>query len=179
MTETRGVLGLVLLLLALAPGGSAGAAAQPTPLEWAGVYKIQFDNALVSGERYRSENILEIAEVSSGAAYVRLELEFYNGHQCAIWGIADRVGQTLVYRTASIVSEEPCVLTLRRAGRKVVLSDKDDICQRGTCGARGTYEGISFPISARRPIRYLPRLKASTEYKDAVEAYRTRPRPPG
>ena len=35
-------------------------------------------------------------------------------------------------------------------------------------GARGTFDGQGFPRSARREIRYLERLKASREYREAL-----------
>lgn len=117
---------------------------------------------------------MEIVDVSPTTAYVRLALEFYNGHQCALSGIADRKGATLVYRGMSSVGDEPCVLTLRTTGGKVMLSDKEGVCRRNACGARGSFEGVSFPVSARRPIRYMARLKASSQYKQAVAVYAKR-----
>ena len=179
MTAAGRIAALTLLVLTLAPGGKSAVAPQPGPADWAGVYKVRFDNALVSGEHYRSENILEIAAYSKDAAYVRLHLEFANGHQCVLWGVADQVGPALVYRAAPDGADRPCVLTLKRAGGRLTLADEGGVCRLENCGARGVFEGVGFPVSARRPIRYLPRLKASSEYKDAVAAYRARSRAPG
>jgi hypothetical protein len=166
------------LALALLLPASGHADAAPVSA-WTGVYKSQFDNALVSGERYRSENILEVAAYSPEAAYLRLHLEFANGHQCALWGIAEVVGPALVYRAPASGADRPCVLTLRRGAGKLTLDDQGDVCRLQACGARGIFSGIGFPLSARRPIRYLPRLKASSEYRGAAEAYETRRRRPG
>jgi hypothetical protein len=160
-----------VLLLAVAPCAPASAAVQARPSNWAGVYEDQFENSLVSGERYQASNILEIVDVTPTTAYVNLELEFYNGHQCGLYGVADIRGESLVYTGDSIVSDQPCVLTLKRAGGKITLSDQDGICTRGGCGARGDFEGVTFKVSARRPIRYMTQLKASSEYKEALAAY--------
>jgi hypothetical protein len=54
----------------------------------AGVYKEQFQNAFVNGEKYPSEDVLEVVPVDSDAAYVRMDLEFSNGHSGRIYGIA-------------------------------------------------------------------------------------------
>jgi hypothetical protein len=44
----------------------------------AGVYKEQFQNAFVNGEKYPSEDVLEVVPVDDHAAYVRMDLEFAN-----------------------------------------------------------------------------------------------------
>ena len=49
-----------------------------------------------------------------------------------------------------------------------MLSDEDGSCQ-AYCGARGSLSEDSFPLSSRRAIRYLPRLKASSEFKEALD----------
>jgi hypothetical protein len=51
--------------------------------------------------------------------------------------------------------------------REVRLLDPDNSCQ-AYCGARGHVDGAAFPRSARRPIRYLDRLKRSTEYRESI-----------
>jgi hypothetical protein len=54
----------------------------------AGRYYRQFPDALVGGEKYTGEDVVEIVPVAAGAAYVRLHLDYYNGHTCALSGIA-------------------------------------------------------------------------------------------
>lgn len=147
-------------------------AASPAPIDLArlaGVYKVGFTNSLVTGETYRSENILEIVETGPGAAYIRTELEFFNGHSCSLWGIGHVEGAALVYRSKQepyTPGDPPCVLRVFTKGGKVILDD-DGTCQ-AWCGARGTLSGIDFPLSKRRPIRYMASLKASREYAQAV-----------
>src|SRR5258708_32021584 len=99
--------------MAVAPGPQ-GPRAGNLPTLMAGVYKTKFKNALVGGETYVSENVLEIVPVRGRAAYFRIHLEFYNGHECAISGIAESSIDTLVYRGPDDVDNHPCVLTLRR-----------------------------------------------------------------
>jgi hypothetical protein len=167
---------LPIALCALAVAGWAGStAAGPAPRPGldlgglAGVYKVSFDNGLVTGETYRSENVLEIVPTGPAAAYIRTRLEFFNGHQCALWGVAHLEGQALVYRSpepALAPGEEPCVLRITRQGGKVRFED-EGTCQ-SWCGARGGFSGVTFPASSRRPIRYMARLKASPQYRQAL-----------
>lgn len=177
---SRRPIGGWLGLLGIVAAGGAVAAGVSLPERLGGVYKTQFNNALVSGEAYRSEDILEIAPTGPGAAYVRAHLEFYNGHLCGLTGIAHVEGSDLVYRepAARPVGDRPCVLHVGRKGDKVVLSDEGGSC-KSYCGMRGSFSNDSFPASSRRPIRYMARLKASQEFRSAVaEDARKRPRGP-
>src|SRR5262245_36685250 len=56
--------------------------------EVAGVYKTQFQNGDIDGDKYQSEDVLEVVPVDDQAAYVRMDLEFFNGHSGRIYGIA-------------------------------------------------------------------------------------------
>lgn len=150
---------------------AAGAAAAPSlPEALAGVYKTHFKNGLVSGETYRSENILEVVPTTPDSAYLRAHLEFYNGHECELSGVAHLEGRDLVYREppAKKVGDRACVLHLGRKAAQVVLTDEDGSCQ-AYCGARGSFSDDSFPASSRRPIRYMARLKASSEFREALK----------
>jgi hypothetical protein len=168
-----------ILAMALAPS-ALGSQASSLPALMAGVYKTKFKNALVGGESYVSENILEIVPVHDRAVYFRIHFEFYNGHECAISGIAEASVDTLVYRGPADVDNHPCVLSLRRARDGVhVYEDENGACRNQTCGARGGYgfkpDGTAdFPPAGRRRIRYLPRLLASDEYVRAVKEYASR-----
>src|SRR5215218_7625700 len=64
----------------------------------AGRYYSQFPNALVSGEKYTGENIVEVVQVAPRAAYVRVHLDYYNGHTCGLNGVAKSQGDALVVR---------------------------------------------------------------------------------
>jgi hypothetical protein len=169
--------------MALASSAS-GSQASGLPALMAGVHKTKFKNALVGGETYVSENILEIVPVRGRAAYFRIHLEFYNGHECAISGVAEANVGALIYRGPDDVDNHPCVLSLRRARDGVhIYEGENGACRSQTCGARGGYgfkpDGAAdFPLTSRRPIGYLPRLLASDEYVKAVKEYAAGPRLP-
>jgi hypothetical protein len=169
---------LAALVLALALPAVAAAPGLPAAL--AGVYKHRFANADVQGDHYTSEDVLEIVPVSGDAAYVRLHLDFYNGHICDISGVARQAGQSLVYDGPADVDGKPCRLTLASRGDGVhIFEDESGSCRNQTCGARGGYgykadNPPDFTPAQRRSIRYLPRLLASTEYKAALAEYQAR-----
>jgi len=158
-----------VVIVGAATGGSA--AVKPLdPASLAGVYKQRFTNGLVTGETFTSEDILEIVPVSNTSAYVRVHLEFYNGHTCSLSGIAHVERQALVYRTDLDYEQPPlnrCVLSIERSGDQIMLSDGRNSC-KGFCGVRGSLMNVDFPAASRRPIRYMARLKASPGYRDAV-----------
>ncbi|MEW6453806.1 MAG: hypothetical protein AB1490_24400 [Pseudomonadota bacterium] len=135
----------------------------------AGVYKQQFKNGLVDGSKYDSEDILEIVKVSPTSAYVRAHYEFFNGHECNINGVAKADGDVLVYRGDTDSQGKQCLLSVKVSGGKIMLDDKDGVCGRETCGARGMYNGKSFALSKKRAIRYMDKLKKSDEYLDAID----------
>jgi len=165
--------GLRVILL-LAASGMAVAAGPSSPVsDLAGRYSHRFANGLVNGERYMSEDIVEIVPVDASHAYVRMELAFFNGHSCSLAGIARAEGSALVYHepAAATVPGEHCVLTLKRDGTKLRWSDGEGSCQ-SHCGARGGVSNGDLPWASRRPITYLPRLRGSREYRDALDAWR-------
>ncbi|HEV2186980.1 MAG TPA: hypothetical protein VGR70_07215, partial [Stellaceae bacterium] len=109
-------------------------------------------------------------KLTPNTAYIRIHLEFFNGHQCSIWGIAEVVGQSLVYREPS----SQCELSVSLAGGRITFADQDGHCREETCGMRGMYNGQSFRLSSRRPISYMPKLLASDQYLAAIEEYQAR-----
>lgn len=131
----------------------------------AGVYKERFKNGDVSGGVYQSENILEIVPYNNGAVYFRTDLEFFNGHSCALSGIAHAISDGYIFKEKS----ENCEFTLQARDGKITFYDKDGQCRRNTCGARGSYNGIFFTTSQKRPIRYMERLKSSLQYRAAIK----------
>ena len=171
---------ILALALALDVALAAVAAAPGLPAELAGVYKHRFANSDMQGDHFTSEDILEIVPVTADAAYVRLHLEFYNGHECAISGIARQAGQSLVYDGPADADGKPCRLTLASRGDGIhIFEGENGACRAQTCGMRGGYgykaDGPpDFTSGQRRAIRYLPRLVASTEYQSALAEYRAR-----
>ncbi len=161
---------LPLLALALLPA-TALAQSAPDLDQAAGVYKHDFANGDVTGDKYRSEDVFELVKLSPKTAYFRIHSEFFNGHTCDIWGVADLMPDALAYFGPLNAENHPCVLKFTADSKGLHVNDVDDACREGNCGARGGFgsgEEVSFPFAARRTIRYMPRLLASTEYKSAV-----------
>lgn len=160
-----------VIVLGLMPGSGS---TRPAGLDISsidGVYKRRFPNAMADGEKYTSEDVLEIVRLSPDRAYTRARINAANGHLCAIRGIAKVEGAALVYsRPAAYPPGSTCRLVIRRAEGKVTLSDGDSC--RDTCGARAAYEGRWFETKARRKIRYMSRLKSSRDYVEAIAEMR-------
>jgi hypothetical protein len=168
---------IAFIVAASATLGSLAYAASVNVDAIAGVYKKQFKNGLVSGEKYESEDILEIVKVSPTSAYIRAHLEFFNAHQCNINGVAKADGNVLVYRGETNSQGKQCLLSVKVAGGKIALDDKDGACAIGTCGARGMYNGTAFELKKKRAIRYMDRLKKSDEYLDSIDESEGKGRP--
>ncbi|MBY0338738.1 MAG: hypothetical protein K2X11_19140 [Acetobacteraceae bacterium] len=165
---------LVCLLL-MAAWPAAGQTLDPRSVE--GVYRYRFPNALVTGETFRSENTMEVVRVAPGAAYLRLELTFFNGHGCSLRAVARVEGNELVHRRGERDGEPACTLRLRFDGGRATLSDADGGCRASACGARGGFEGMGFATASRRAITDMARLRASREFREAMAEFEGRAPP--
>jgi hypothetical protein len=138
----------------------------------AGVYKKQFTNGLVNGDSYQSEDVLEVVPVNDHAAYVRMDLEFFNGHSGRIFGIATYHKNSLIYDDRR-AGDDHCVVEYVWSDTQVLT--KTDYERTPGCsyyhGARGTLDGAEFSVKKRQDIRYMQRLKDSVEFKKAMEEY--------
>lgn len=162
----------VAMHVAAAVLGAGPALAQGAdPQALAGVYRRTFQNQTVQGESYQAENVLEVVRLSPTTAYVRTKLSFANGHECAMWGVAERQGDALVVTRPPEPATPQCRLTLRVRNGQLVLADPEGACRAATCGALGDYDDIGWPVAARRDIRYLDRLRASAEFRAAQQSY--------
>jgi hypothetical protein len=156
---------LPLALLAVALPAATAAPLDPATI--AGQYIAHHPNGDISGASYFTDDVLEIVPTKPGAAYVRLQSYFYNGHQCSLSGIAHVEGPRLVYRPKV---QPGCTFGIRRNGASIALEDGDGQCRAYYCGARGGLDDpTSFAAKTRKPIRYMARLKASSEYRDALK----------
>lgn len=174
MDRTRRILACTAfasIALAAAPGKRSGDAAA----ELSGRYSHHFANGDVQGDTYGSDDVVEIVPVAKGAAYLRVELAFYNGHSCSLSGIGKADGQQIVYDSGenSPGGESHCLLTVSRQGASLLIDDAGGSC-KGFCGMRGSLSGDTLPFASRRPIRYLARLKSSEEFTDALRAWQAR-----
>ena len=179
--QTRALAGACLALFVAASSDAAAAPFDPAAV--AGVYKHRFRNGDVQGETFTSEDILEIVRLSPTTAYFKAHLEFYNGHQCSISGVADVVDDALVYidrsDDATIVPGKRCSLTLRVSATKIAFEDPDLSCKAIYCGMRGGFIGDGFDRTTRRTIRYMKLLQDSADFHRAVEEHaRPDPRTP-
>ena len=163
-----------LLLAALSPALALAAEAPVDIDKIKGVYRRAFRNGDISGAKFTSTDVLEILGLEKGRAYFRTELNFFNGHICSLSGIAEVEKAALVYRDDSGGPDHACVLRLVPSGGRIRFEDVGGLCAKESCGARGWYNQSSFKTAARRKIAEPARLKASAEYKEAVEAYEAR-----
>lgn len=168
------VRGVVCAVLCALPGSSAAAPdgdALMARLE--GVYKRRFRIEVVGDGAVMVEDVVEIVRHAPGQIYVRAALNFANGHSCGIYGIAVFERDAFVYRTTELAEKNaPCILSVAERGVDLMLSDRPTPESGATCaaycGARGSLSEYRIPMKNRRPIRYLARLKASRQYKEAV-----------
>lgn len=150
------------------PGDAAKASLLIGQIE--GVYKEHFQNGLIDGTGYTSEDILELVRVTDDTLYFRTHLEFYNGHICEIYGLA-RYSQagTFVHNEPPLLEEDPpCQLQIQVTDKDITFVDPDGTCNPGHCGMRGSLSKEGFARTTRRTIRYMTILKNSQEYKESV-----------
>ncbi|MGA0603355.1 hypothetical protein ACO2Q3_21790 [Caulobacter sp. KR2-114] len=157
-----------VLVLAAGPAGDL-----PSRLE--GRYTHSFANGLVTGEHFRSTETLVILRTAPDAAWVDAHLEFFNGHECNISGVADARGEALVLKSGDDELSR-CTLAIgpgagKDRGKLVFVAD-------GTgcnyyCGARGSLDGAAFAAASRRPLTPAQRRKivAGDDYKAALTAH--------
>jgi hypothetical protein len=165
----------LLPLLALVVLPSMASAAAPDLDQAAGVYKHRFANGDVQGDKYTSEDVFELVKLSPKTAYFRIHSEFFNGHICDLWGVADLMPDALTYFGPLDYDKQPCVLKFTASAKGLKVDDVNGACRAMNCGERGGFSSggdVSYPFAARRPIRYMPRLLASKEYKQAVAEHK-------
>ena len=142
--------------------------------DMAGAYRTHFENE-DEGKKYWSENLLELVKVSPSAAYFRTSLSYANGHSCNLWGVAKLEENELVYRTLNDL-DEPCVFKIANTGKSLKLSDEKGEdggrCAATSCGARGSYNDIEFPLEKKRPIKYIDKIIKSPEYSESLKKYK-------
>jgi hypothetical protein len=161
---------LLFFAIAMSLANAAPASESMRPVDnLKGRYSLHFRNGTVGGRSYWSDDVVEIVPVSKGAAYVRAHLEFYNGHECNIWGVAEAERNELVYRDPQSPFSGPrCVLHIFRSGNSLKLDDKNGGC-KGYCGVRGGFNGDTLPFASRRSIHYMVLLKSSRQYREALK----------
>jgi hypothetical protein len=178
---------LYLLLLSLACGtpaiaaGNDDAAALMTRIE--GVYKHRFMSATITPGKapmeadvpYQAEDVIEIVRYDDSHVYVRVDLNFYNGHTCNVSGLAGYEDQSFVFHDPEpgYPGGPQCVLRVSADQNKLLITDRatpdGEASCRYYCGARGSLSSTTMALSARRTIRYMDLVRQSRQYKKAEE----------
>lgn len=173
---------LVLLLAASCACAASAQDAARLMEKMAGVYKHRFMSATITPDKgpgeadvpYQAEDVIEIVPYDADHVYVRAHLDFYNGHSCNIAGMGRYQHGAFVYHDPErlLPEDPPCELKVGVEGGKLVLTDRDvpdgiSSCS-AYCGVRGSLN-YAIGLDKRRPIRYLDRLKASREYRKAID----------
>ena len=131
----------------------------------------------MTGEKYLSEDVLEVVPIDDHAAYVRMDLEFPNGHSGMIFGVATYRMNSLLYDNGKSGNER-CVIEYVWSAD--AINTRADYKTTPGCnyyhGTRGTLDGVSFSMTKRQEIRYMQRLKDSKEFKEAMDEYREIPK---
>jgi hypothetical protein len=179
---------LVALLAITGPvlAASSVTLAQPAPLvsvapdldQVGGVYRHHFANGDVSGDKFTSEDIFELVKLSPKTAYFRIHSEFYNGHVCDLWGVADLEADALTYHGPPDFEAHPCILKFTVNKDGVITNDVGGFCRVESCGERGGYGNgaqVDYPFTARRTIRYTALILKSSEYASAVKEHNGHP----
>lgn len=152
------------ILILFAAGAALGAAAAPSAYELAGRYTYSFRNGDVTGARFTSTDTLVIVPVDRRRAVFDMQLNFFNGHECSIGGLAVLEGNRLVFR-----DPEPgydgrrCTLTIWRDRARLRWDDGEDSC-RGNCGARGSLGDGGMAWTSRRPISRAEQSRIRADY---------------
>ena len=190
-TEPMKLRTFVPLLALLCACAASAQEASRLMQQMAGVYKHRWMSATItpgkaSGEAdvpYQAEDVIEIVPYDADHVYVRVHLDFYNGHTCGIAGMGRYEHGAFVYHDPErlLPDEPPCALKVGVEGGKLTLTDRaspDAVSTcRAYCGVRGSLN-YDIGMDKRRPIRYLDRLKASRQYRKAIDdLHRTEPQP--
>ncbi|MDP9651957.1 hypothetical protein [Paraburkholderia caledonica] len=139
-----------------------------------GVYKRKFKNGDTSGDTYQSEDIFEFVPVAPSAAYIKLHLEFYNGHECNVAGITEyKAVDAFVFQDPDGPNGNRCLLSIKLDGNTVSFNDPNGNCMK-FCGARGGFGREDFDVSQRRKIRYISVIEKSADYINAMRDYAKR-----
>ena len=145
----------------------------------AGVYKIKHRVELMDKPNSYDdkEDILEIVPISGVATYVKIRTYFTNAHKCAYQGVFEyKASNEFIAVSKPYSRDNICVLKMTVDAKKIRFFDESPVpytCQ-SYCGSRGQLTATDFSNKSKRRIRYLPRLKNSDEYLEAVRDYKVR-----
>lgn len=87
-------------------------------------------------------NWLLVVPAANNGIWVQMNLLFHNGHTCELRGNGAWTKSHVLVR---LDEPEGCELRVHFRRGRAVLSDEGGKCRMGTCGARGSYDGIKLP----------------------------------
>ncbi len=104
---------------------------------------------------YEASNVLGLHLLEDGRLEFATSLSFFNGHTCALQGVADKMESGWLY-TESHADAEPaqqsymnCRLSISITDDTIILNADEDAACRTYCGARGGFYNVKFPVSAK------------------------------
>lgn len=173
---------LLLILAALAlPVHAADTPATKLISDVEGVYKHRFaDRIVVSGkpeEKYEAENVVEVVRHDQDHVYLGASITSGNGRHCSFHGVAAYEDGAFIYRDPNpdLSDKQSCTVTLSLKGDMLLLTDratpKGPPTCKTVCGTHGGLGDYAIASSSKAKITYLPKLKASKEYREAFKAY--------
>lgn len=139
-----------------------------------GVYKTShLYHPLDGSTAERLENILEIVRVSSDSIYFRMSTNYGNAHGCDIHGLASyKENGSFLYddkASENDDSRKSCFLKIISSLKGIHLEEADDDRSCMTyCSVLGAEPSEFFGADRKRSIRYMERLKNSSEYREAI-----------
>ncbi|MES2317859.1 MAG: hypothetical protein V4631_10235 [Pseudomonadota bacterium] len=171
---------LLLAVLAL-PVHAADSPSAQMIKDVEGVYKNRFPAKIVvpgkADEKYEAEDVVEIVRHNDESIFVRASLTFANGHRCGFGIIATYTNGTFVYNDPNpdLTDKQSCMVTISTRGESLLLTDrakaKGPSTCKALCGARESLGDYAIATSKKAKITYLPKLKASKEYVQALKAF--------
>jgi len=149
-----------------AAGAALGATAAPSAYDLAGRWTHRFVSGDVSGARFTVQDSVIIVPVDRGRAVFDVQLNFFNGHECSIGGLASLDGGRLIYRDPESRGYDgtPCTLRIWRDGARLRWDDGEASCQ-GYCGARGGLRNGEMRWSGRRPVSRAERARILRDHE--------------
>lgn len=117
--------------------------------------------------------MVEIARITNNRAFFRLDLPVERYQQCAISGTARVKGDALVYRETQADFDKGIYCELRITARdgSLVIDDADGTCY-AWCNERASLSKFTIPLASKRPIPSLPELRASQQYRSAIDSWK-------
>jgi hypothetical protein len=139
-----------------------------------GLYRYKFQNGLMNGKKYESENRLALLKVTYASAYFSTHLEWANGHTCDLSGIADLDATgALIYRKPSIEGQT-CLFSIKTTRNGLVFGDEGGACRLVSCGVRGRLAGVEFRFKDRGQLNG-DEIRKSREFANAVVEHKQPP----